>query len=292
MLAIVTATLDPGRSAACRFGWTGRATQPVALYTVQNGTGEEGPQEARWRHTRGVHPGDRWTYRASQILGVVPAYAIGVQKALEDGHEIIACLHDDLEIEEYGWDTRVLKHFKAHPSCGLLGFGGALGLGAGDIYQTPYNPMQLARQRFGSNMRHAEAHGERWLEAQRVACLDGFSLIGRRAFWQGWTPGTQFAHTIRGSLFSLMQDQGVYHHFYDGAAGCYAFRLGWEVWFLPVSCHHLGGVTAVADPRYHQWADAQRVDPTAGTGDQQFWLFAHQWGYSEFRDCLPIRVAP
>ena len=292
-LAIVTATLDVTRATPCMQTWTRHATVWPAVYGVQQlcpGVQQLCPHD---------HVHDQWvqyqdhnwmhSYCTSTVLGVVPAFAIGVQKALEDGAEVIACLHDDLEILRPGWDEMVLDVFAKEPQVGLVGFGGGTGLGAWDIYRTPYNPMQLARQDFVSNMVDAEAHGRRSTRVERVACLDGFSQIGRREFWEGQvnphagitTPPTYQAEM----LFSIMQGWGVTHHFYDGMLGCFAKRLGWEVLMLPVACRHYGGRTAVGDARYAEWALTQ--DPR---GDGGFWDTAHRIGYEQFRDVLPIRT--
>lgn len=221
------------------------------------------------------------------ILGVVPAFALGVEKALEEGAEIIACFHDDLLMEQDGWDDTVVNLFKACPRAGLCGFGGAKGLGSDDLYKAPYDPMQLARQGFRSNMRHAEAHGIRSEVAEPVACLDGFSQIGRADFWRGCSVGTApIEHQAPNTnLFTKLQCWGIIHHFYDGMLGAFAKRHGYLVWYLPVQCHHFGGQTAVGDARYTEWA--QHQDPK---GDGGFWERAHTLGYEQFRDVLPIRT--
>ena len=78
-----------------------------------------------------------------------------------------------------------------------------------------------------------------------------------------------------------------------------ARQLGYMVWLLPVACHHYGGMTAVADPRYHEWANryAQQTDRMEGileegTGDQIFWLRSHRQVYELFKGTgvLPIRT--
>jgi hypothetical protein len=237
--------------------------------------------------------GTSFDYHTREILGVVPAFNVGVARALHDGAQIIACLHDDLLIEQDGWDETVVNLFKACPRAGLCGFGGARGLGSDDLYKTPYQPMQLARQGFRSNMRHAEAHGIRSEVAEPVACLDGFSQIGKREFWEGFTERTLRTgegHQIllngeETNLFAVMEAWGMIHHWYDGALGAFAKRLGYMVWYLPVACHHYGGRTAVADTRYTEWAKTQVTD-----GDAGFWEAAHRIGYAEFRDVLPIRT--
>jgi hypothetical protein len=286
-LAIVTATLDGKRCHDTAAMWIATATQPHRLYVVL-----QGQRAADWTpYSPGLSGWQIKGLRRAEILGVVPAFALGVQKALEDGADVIACLHDDLEITGFGWDLQVERWFEDHPKCGLLGFGGGTGLGDADIYQTPYNPMQLARKQFGSNMRDAEAHGERWTEPRRVACLDGFSQIGRAEFWAGLSPGGFLYKGDRDrwfgtdNLFARLRTAGVIHHMYDGALGAFAAKYGWETWFLPIACHHHGGLTAVGDPRYAEWAKTQHPD-----GDAGFWQQSHRAVYEMFRGVLPIRV--
>lgn len=280
-LALVTASTDLDRSCAIRTGWRAQAGVEVQAYTVVNG--HRGPLTG-WQ----TAPNGLYDYH-HEILGVVPAFARGVAKALDDGADIIACLHDDLDIYEGNWGRQVVNWFEQHPKCGLLGFGGGRGLGAADIYQTPYNPMQLARQDFVSNMRDAEAHGRRVQVPMRVACLDGFSQVGRRQFWQGRVnpfAGITIPFDYKAQeLFSIMQEWGIVHHAYDAALGAFAARLGWEVWYLPIACHHSGGVTAVGDARYAHWAKQQNAE-----GDAGFWKVAHRIVYDQFRDVLPVRV--
>lgn len=262
-LLVVTATLDVSRALDCVDSWQRRAFYQLPITVIRD------------------------------EMGVVPAFAKAVAAGLALGAEVIACLHDDLLIEQDGWDLEVLNHFDRHPACGLVGFGGGTGLGAADIYQTPYSPYQLAREGFVSNMRDAEAHGRRSKRAVPVACLDGFSQVGRRGFWAGLQHGYRGMETLIDdqqklklpNILQQMADWGITHHAYDSALGAWAKRLGWEVWMLPVACHHFGGRTAVGDPRYAEWAET--IVPG---GDRTFWEIAHAEVYERFRDVLPIRV--
>lgn len=219
--------------------------------------------------------------------GVVPAFRQGVDDALQQypQAEILACLHDDLEIHDPHWAERVAGYFAENPRMGLAGFGGAIGLGSDDLYQTEYRPEQLARIGFRSNLVDAEVHGVRSLLPERVACLDGFSLIGRREFWAGvqspyGDPSLQPARP-----WAMLARLGMIHHFYDSALGALAARYGWETWYLPIACRHYGGQTAVGDPNYQRWAQQQRPG-----GDHDFWEEAHRIGHDVFRDVLPIRI--
>jgi len=283
-LAIVTATTDPQRAWPCIKTWTGW-DYFVGVVNGRPFAPNEKPAEQVGALTRD------WVI-SPEYLGSVGAFRLGVDFALKETNaDIICCLHDDVEMLEPAWTNRVLRHFDRHPACGLAGFGGALGLGDDDLYKTPYRPMQLARKGFRSNLVDAEVHGYRSLIPERVACLDGFSQIGRRAFWDGdVSPYLELDSKPSVTLtfdrpLREMEVGGVVHHFYDGLLGCYAARYGWETWFIPVRCKHLGGQTAVGDQGYQAWAEKQ----TRG-GDQGFWEQAHRWGYEEFRDVLPLRV--
>lgn len=269
--AIVTATTDINRAERYIASWlkTAAYTTPM-IHIVQNG-------------------GDLL------YLGSVEAFRQGVDTVLgwDDPPDIIACFHDDLLIREPGWDARIHGLFHVHPTAGLCGFGGARGLGTEDLYRTPYDPMQLARVGFRSNLVDAETHGERSLLAERVACLDGFSQVGRREFWEGlpapgacgsdWRDGDRVPAYSR--PWSYLAELGLVHHFYDGALGCIARRMEWDTWYLPVYCEHHGGQTAVLDQGYHAWAAGQVED-----GDQGFWRTSHRIGYDAFRDVLPLRL--
>lgn len=293
-LAVVTATIDYPRAKECIKGWWMHAAQTPATYIVGQGGFRPG-----WDKDHGVSPFGPMLnfYGSDEILGVVPAFQIGVKRALEDGHDLIACLHDDLEISEPGWDQRVRQLFTTCPRAGLAGFGGGKGLGSDNIYKVPYDPMQLARQDFISNMRDAERHGRRVTAPEPVACLDGFSQIGRREYWRGQNASYPQAGTdslAGGNLYHILELADVVHHAYDAWLGAMAHQLGWEVWFLPVACHHHGGLTAVADPRYQEWANHFHLhDAMTGSeyqGDVAYWVKSHQVVYELCRHILPIRT--
>lgn len=264
-LAIVTCTTNADRARLCTDSWRETARGEVPVYTLRNG-------------------GDQ------PYLGSVPAFRRAVNACLQDHPEaeVIACFHDDLEILESGWDERVLRAFEKTPAMGLAGFGGALDLGHDQIYHLPYDPMQLARAGFRSNLVDAEAHGVRSVLAERVSCLDGFSQIGRRAFWEG---AIRRGSLIQPALddasrpWTYLEDLGLVHHAYDSHLGVLAKRNGWETWYLPVRCRHYGGQTAVGDPGYQTWAQSQVAD-----GDRGFWKEAHRLLYDDGRDVLPLRA--
>ena len=281
-LAVITATTNSERARTCIESWHAAALHDLHVIIVTNGEKEDSLRAA-W-----TVPNTTWLDHP-EYLGTVPAFKLGIDYALKHlDAEILANLHDDFRIDESRWDEKVLKHFDRHPLCGLAGFGAAIGLGDIDIYQKPYDPMQLARIGFRSNLVEAEAHGLRSLLPEKVACLDGFSQVGRRDFWNGYRRngnGGLVRYSQGDRPWDVLQTLGVTHHLYDGLLGCLAKRYNWETWYIPLRGHHFGGRTAVGDKGYGNWAKTQ-VDE----GDQGFWKAAHQIGYEAFRDVLPIRV--
>lgn len=282
-LAVVTATTDAMRAADCVRSWRDNALERTLLVVgVINNPLKMEPAPHGW----GVFD---VALQMADYAGSVPAFEVGVNHLLgwEEPPDIIACLHDDFRIDEPRWDDKVIKHFDRHRSCGLLGFGGAKGLGSDDLYQVPYDPMQLARIGFRSNLQDAELHGMRSMLPERVACLDGFSQIGRLDFWNGYrlTADKRIRYRTEDRPWTVLTELGFVHHFYDGALGAIAKRYGWETWYLPLRGHHFGGRTAVGDQGYAAWAQSQ----TTG-GDAGFWARAHRIGYDAFRDELPIRL--
>lgn len=284
-LTVVTATTNLERARPCIESWIRKADGPLdPVLVVGNGMATPSQEEAT------SFPGRVVVLSTDQYLGSVQAFQIGMEVALRTDAMIIACLHDDFEIFEQGWDGKVVKYFLRLPQLGLAGFGGAVGLGQPGMYDHPYDPMSLARSGFRSDLVDAEAHGIRSLLVEPVACLDGFSQIGRRAFWEGrWAPAKhdQTAEVLSPAHrpWTVLKDLGFTHHFYDGALGCLAARAGWETWYIPLRSKHWGGRTAVGDPGYQAWAKQQ--DPK---GDQGFWEAAHKIGYAAFRDVLPLRI--
>lgn len=275
-LVVVTATTSPTKAASCFASWG-----DVPKVIVWNGIGEQLPEH---------HWGDKTAVlQYKDYLGSVPAFRIGVDMVLDKLRwaGIIACLHDDLEIQDPQWVSRVQRHFERYPRCGLAGFGGAIGLGSDDLYKKPYDPMQLARIGFRSNLADAEVHGARSHFAERVACLDGFSQIGHRKFFLG-EPGPE-ARAKRvcsqDRPWTYFEQHGIVHHLYDSLLGAYAARLEWETWYLPIACRHFGGRTAVGDQGYAEWAKAKIPG-----GDHGFWIQSHKRGYELFKDVLPLRV--
>lgn len=301
-LYVVTATIDPEKTHHLWRSWRENATfddwEGHVLVNSAQGLVEGAGEQAIVDLKRLTNPGR--LSRTMEVVGVVPAFH-AVTAALPANDDIIALLHDDVKINEVGWDEKLLWWFENHPGCVLAGFGGAYGVGAAGMYQCPRhgggaeygeaapwvcqsaevvsgtcgmpvycNPMTLARHHFMSNMKGAEAHGERVHTPRPVAVLDGFSLVGRAWF-------------VKEALREL-RDRGVVHHAYDVYFGVKARAMGKQTWLLPFDVHHHGGMSAVANPQYADWARREHG------GDQNVWLQAHRAVWEMGRGVMPFDV--
>lgn len=180
--------------------------------------------------------------------------------------DVLGFLHNDITIHDAGWDVRVLHEFE-DASVGIVGFGGALGVGHPDIYKIPYDYTQLARYDFISNLTDAEVHGTRVTGERDVAFLDSMALFVRRELLDrvgGWPLHYPPMH---GSDLWL----------------CLTTRkLGYRVRMVGVSCTHKSGGKGDA---YVEW-----IKTTKWGSDEVCHREAHKLLYHEFRGVLPVRV--
>ena len=222
-----------------------------------------------------------WVEHASQehplmvldaIEGEQAGYLQKVDFATRSSHaDILAFFHSDLIIHEDDWDLRVLKCFE-DPDVAVAGFGGALRHGHPDLYRTPYDYRQLARDGWLSNLSDAEVHGTRETGVREVAVVDSFSIIIRRSFLTrvgGWPVG-----------------EYPPSHVSDYWACCMAHKLGLKVMAIGVSCTHAsGGVRGDGRFDYPKW-----IAGTKWGSDANCHAIGHKLIYEQFRDVLPWEV--
>ena len=177
--------------------------------------------------------------------------------------------HSDVLIQEKDWDVKVRNWLEKISNIGVMGFGGAKGIGREDIYKTPYEIWQLARFGFFSNMQDAEIHGRRMTnEIEPCVVLDGFSLI----------VNTKLLDEINGF------DEINYptHHCYDLDVCLESIKHGYYNFVLNVASHHLGGVTATRSD-YDTWLRNQDIN-----GDSEVHAKAHVNFYNKWYGMLPL----
>lgn len=197
-------------------------------------------------------------------LGSTKAFNLGAKHANGD---LLVMLHNDLMVRQDGWDLMVESFFRqAGQHVGVVGFHGSKMLGHPQIYQIPYELVQLARNDSYSNMEDAESHGQRVSRPMPVVTVDGMALICQRADFEAW-----------GGL-----DERYPHHMYDHDLCLTARQHGRVNWMLPISVRHISGQTANADRYNQEFSDSGR--------DQGVHKQAHVDFYEKWRGTLPARV--
>lgn len=220
--------------------------------------------------------GKFFVYRNKENVGVTQSLnqAWKMNAVLEeaDRAEYLFYSHNDVVIEEKGWDIKVSDYLDILGDVGVMGFGGARGIGSPDIYKTPYNIWQLARVDFISNMREAMVHGRRMTNTvEKVAVLDGFALI----------VNTKLLDKVNG----FDTDVSPIHHSYDNDMCLESITNGYTNYVINVACHHNGGRTATRSD-YTSWLKEQGVEE----GDSKIHADTHIKLYEKWRNVLPIRV--
>lgn len=218
----------------------------------------------------GMRTKDGWDINiggSENNIGVTPALHHLFQLINSAGvhdEDYVLFLHDDVLIKELDWDSKILEWTSQYRPA-LFGFGAARGLGDPDLYQKPYQLTQLARREFISNMRDAEAHGQRVTVPQRVATLDLFSIGARMGFLRAIGGWSWWPHV---------------HHSLDNAICLEAARRKEEVWYFPIACHHKGGQTSTKTDFVKDFGKPEGEIHSEG----------HVTLYERYRDVLPLYV--
>jgi GT2 family glycosyltransferase len=198
-------------------------------------------------------------------LGCVPAF----HRLWEEhkGEDALLYLHTDLEILDANWAERLAFELM-DPTVGVVGFGGAMGMGHPDLYKTRYRLEQLARADYWSNQVGWQVHGRQETGERDVAVLDGFMLA------------------VKGELLKRIGGWSWFpfgFHCYDTSLCLMAHRLGYRVRMVGVRCDHHGGGTSTK-PEYVEWLRER------GRTVEQDHVEPHLWQMNEFRSELPILV--
>ena len=265
-LSVVTAMC--GRpEITCRFleETAARCTTDPELVIVNNGSADEEMEQVALRALAlGLAPQAHTLAKAPQTEGSIRAFNFGARCATGD---VLAMLHNDVLVREEGWDRRLLEFVSGQARAGIVGFHGAQGLGALDIYRTPYRLEQLARWNCWSNLEDWEAHGNHAEAALPVAVVDGLAICCWRADLLAW-----------GGL-----DEGLGpHHMYDNDICLTALAAGRTNYVLPILARHLSGQTANY-PRHNE------AFVHLG-GDAGIHRTAHARFYEKWRGRLPVYV--
>lgn len=176
----------------------------------------------------------------------------------EAAEPILGFVHDDLYMQEQGWDTRILRQFD-DPEVGVVGVAGGMRHGMPDLYDGPFVHDRMARWYFRSNLTNAEDHGFRFTGECDAAVLDMMAVWVRRDLIDklgGWP------------------DDGVC--LTDYWISCEARRHGYRIRLVGLQCRH-------AESQGNAYARSLGLPaPDSVEGNRRIW--------AEYRDVLPYEV--
>lgn len=246
--------------------WFTLAKGCLNILFIDNGSDTplvEMPFIKRWQRTNNVS-----VLRNEENIGVYPTFQQGFDAT---DLTFIFYSHNDVEMLQYGWDielNNLLQELSWKHKVGVCGMYGARRLGTPDIYRAPYHFTQLQR---GDCVTVEHMHNtERRLEAksERVAVLDGFSLIVNRDMVYKAMRG-KFDH-----------ESFPPHHMYDIDICIESHYGGYSNFAIDIDCIHHGGKTSCGE----KWAEKM------GTTDLKVHRKAHEIFYKKWRGKLPVVV--
>ncbi len=181
------------------------------------------------------------------------------------GADYVFNTHTDVEMFEQDWDEKTIQAIEGAGNVGVAGYFGALGIGTGGIYVSPYHMSQLARTHPISGDRckldpkvHGQiVFGEPW---RKCAVLDGFSLIVEKDL----RFETKFGP----------------HHNYDNDICLQSIDAGKQNIVINMDVNHHGGKTDVGE----DWATP------FGKSKAQIHADAHPPFYEKWRKLLPYTI--
>lgn len=199
---------------------------------------------------------DSWKHDMDIVMG--GGLLEGHQALFERNTEpILGFVHDDVIVQE-PWLERVEREFD-DPAVGVVGFAGALGLGADQIGKIPWAIEQMGRCiAFLSNLKDAENHGLRFTGERDVAVLDSLVMFIRRELLvkaSGWPIGSPIRYWCK-----------------DYFIACEAKRHGYRTRLVGMACEHLASQSFTLG-----------TDPYGGMEE-------NRWIFDTYKYVLPIRV--
>lgn len=209
--------------------------------------------------------------RNARNVGMIESLRQGMVLATS---EHVIYMHNDVFIQEKGFDTRIIRAFEDDEDLALLGFFGALGIGAdgGRIY--PFSNM--VGKEIGS---HGREHGSYMNKLCYSAVLDGLALIFNKAAYD-----------------SVGLPCSVYHHFYDKMIPLHYWLHGWKVATIGIAFDHGSGFTSNSSTTYRNdaalWLAENNIPVVDNNTDMSVYLHAESVMFNLYGDLFPCAVTP
>ena len=219
-------------------------------------------------------------HRNDDNTGVLATFKQGLELSTGD---VICFIHNDVLIQEQGWDIKVSDVFASVHDLGLAGLFGAVGVGNNG------GRIRSQSKMLGLEWGACECHDVAWKHHSEY--LDGLSpatiLDGVGMFFSRKAL-TDLTYT------DMFDDWRAPHHFYDRTIPLKLIDRGYKIATIGIGFDHFSGQTANSSTTYFdtgkKWLESQsKYDPSKPV-DQQIYNIAEEQFFSEFGNRLPATV--
>jgi glycosyltransferase involved in cell wall biosynthesis len=162
-------------------------------------------------------------------IGVFPALLQGLAATSND---IVLTMHNDVLLQERGYDARILNEFAIDPKLGIAGFFGGRGVGYDGGRSHPESNMQGIE--WGQ---HGSIHGHVQTHKHPAVVFDSLALILRKSIFYKVFPPEDLAIIAP-------------HHWFDRIVTLGIVTAGYHALTIGVAFDHYGGGTSVANPEF------------------------------------------
>lgn len=177
--------------------------------------------------------------RNEKNIGVYPTFKQGFEVATGD---VVAFLHSDVVIWQYGWNNIVLDTFNTYNNFGLCGFIGSNEIddrgGRGGGTASNFQGREITdrlKTWTGSDWTH---HGKHLTDYMKGAVVDGCVMILSRKAWNRIGYRKDFPP----------------HHFYDRLISTQILEAGYSIGVLGIEFDHISGQTVNQEKGYQKMA--------------------------------------
>lgn len=213
-------------------------------------------------------------------IGVLQTFSQGL--ALARG-EIICFIHNDVLLQEEGWDIKVVEVFDQCPRLGLAGLFGAVGVGEnGGRIRSMSKMLGVEWGKCDCHELAWEHHSEYLDGVHPATILDGVGMFFRR----------EALHDLVNS--DMFAEWRAPHHFYDRIMPLKLIDKNWKIATIGIGFDHWSGATANSSEIYNdtalKWAEKHNAVADGLNPDQMLYNKAEQQFFDEFGKRLPCNV--
>lgn len=254
-------------------------TEPIQLVLISNGSEHDYGKELDKLLRKNKRIKCHYQHN-NDNQGVLATFKQGYSLATGD---VICFIHNDVLIQEKGWDVKVWQAFEQHPQLGLAGLFGAVGVGNNG------GRVRSQSKMLGVEWGKCDCHDVAWKHHSEyidglspATILDGVGMFFTRDALKALTETDMF------------DDWRAPHHFYDRIMPLKLIDKGFKVASLGIGFDHWSGATANSSQTYNdlalKWAQDNGAYVDWLNPDQMVYNAAEVQFFEEFGHRIPCSV--